>query len=328
MSTNDGPDQPLDKRGGNVFDVTALRTSLAELAYGDAIDSQLVADYRAFYSLTFPHIAHSHRMFCLRGAQERLAVQYFLPQQIRGHVFLCHGYYDHVGLFAYTVEYLLRQGLAVVTYDQIGHGLSSGAPATIESFDRYVEATRVVMSTARKQLNSAGPWHWVAQSMGGSIVMEYLQQNPPATGSLGEIVLFAPLVRPYAWWINRWVFRAARLLVTERPRTLTDNAENEEFHDLQKIDPLQARVLPVAWVQAMVDWNKRFEQYPVSDLAPILMQGDADRTVDWQYNLKIYARRYPHSRNCIVPGGRHHLANESLQKRDQMWAYLDEHCRW
>ena len=81
-------------------------------------------------------------------------------------------------------------------------------------------------------------------------------------------------------------------------------------------------------MQAMVDWNKRFEQYPVSDLAPILIQGDADRTVDWKYNLKIYARRYPNSRHCIIPGGRHHLANESPEKRARMWAYLDENCRW
>ena len=55
-------------------------------------------DYRAFYSLHFPHIAHSHRMFCLAGADERLVVQYFLPEQVNGYVMLCHGYYDHVGL--------------------------------------------------------------------------------------------------------------------------------------------------------------------------------------------------------------------------------------
>jgi alpha-beta hydrolase superfamily lysophospholipase len=109
---------------------------------------------------------------------------------------------------------------------------------------------------------------------------------------------------------------------------LTDNAENPEFHALQAIDPLQARVLPVAWVQAMVDWFKRFEHYPVSSIGPIILQGDQDRTVDARHNLGVFARRYPQGRQLIIAGGRHHLANESADIRNQMWRYLDTQCDW
>ncbi len=328
MSTKPAPSDALATRGGNVFDAAALRSALEQAPSGTALEAQAVADYRAFYSLNFPHIAHQHRIFSLQGAGERLTVQHYLPADARGHVLLCHGYYDHVGLFAYTIEYLLRHGLAVITYDQIGHGLSSGDPVTIESFDRYVEATRVVHAHAQDTLPAQSGLHWVGQSMGGAIVMEYLQQHPAAANEVGEIVLLAPLIRPYAWWINRWVFGVAKLTITERPRVLTANAENPEFHDLQKIDPLQARILPVAWVQAMVDWYKRFVRYPVSGLAPKLIQGDADRTVDWKFNLKTYERRYPNARHLIIAGGRHHLANEAPDKRQQMWSFLDEHCSW
>jgi alpha-beta hydrolase superfamily lysophospholipase len=162
--------------------------------------------------------------------------------------------------------------------------------------------------------------------MGGAIVMEYLQHNPEI--ELGEVVLLAPLVRPYAWTWNRWVFALAKRTITERPRILTQNAENEEFHALQAIDPLQARTLPVAWVQAMVDWFKRFEHYPVSTIGPIILQGDQDRTVDARHNLGVFARRYPQGRQLIITGGRHHLANESADIRDQMWRYLDTQCDW
>jgi len=328
LSTKGKPSAKLATRGGNAFDAAALRSALAQLPIGTDLDLQHVEDYRAFYSLNFPHIAHTHRMFCLQGADERLVVQYYLPEHVRGYVMLCHGYYDHVGLFAYTIEYLMHHGLAVVTYDQIGHGLSTGDPVTIETFDRYVEATHVVHAHARAELHTHGAWHWVGQSMGGAIVMEYLQQFPPDEGKYGEIILLAPLIRPYAWWLNRWVFAIAKLTISQRPRVLSDNAENPEFHALQEIDPLQARILPVAWVQAMVDWHKRFVRYPASDFAPKLLQGDADRTVDWKFNLKTYERRYPNARHCIIAGGRHHLANESPEKRQQMWTFLDEHCSW
>jgi len=320
----------LASRGVHTFDVAALKAALAQAEFTQPVAADRVAEYRRFYGLEFTEIPHSHAMFCLDAAGEHLAVQYYLPSQTRGHVFLCHGYYDHVGLFGYIIAYLMQRGLAVVTYDQIGHGLSSGAPATIENFDRYVQATRAVWLHAQAQLKPPRPWHWFGQSMGGAIVMEYLQQHPPVADEqeIGEIVLLAPLVRPYAWGLNRWVFAIAKHTIKQRGRTLTNNAENPEFHALQEIDPLQARTLPIAWVQAMVDWSARFVAYPVSDLAPKLLQGDSDRTVDWKFGLTLYARRYPDHRHLIVPGGRHHLANESAHKRAQMWTFLDEHCNW
>ncbi len=333
LSVNDGNEHHIAARGGVVFDADALRAALARAPDYAPQAGEEVQTYRAFYGLNFPHLTHSHTLLCLPTEQARLVVQYFVPDVVRGQVMLCHGYYDHVGLFGFAIEYFLKRGIAVVTYDQIGHGLSTGAPVTIDSFDRYVAATRAVFlhvsDSANMPFKLQKTWHWFGQSMGGAVVMEYLQQFPPDTQApTGEIVLLAPLVRPYAWWFNRWVFAIAKRTISERPRTLTNNAENPEFHALQQIDPLQAHILPVAWVQAMVDWSKRFVSYPVSELAPKLLQGDQDRTVDWRYNIALYERRYPHSMHFIIPGGRHHLANESAVIRMQMRDFLDEHCRW
>jgi alpha-beta hydrolase superfamily lysophospholipase len=316
-------------RGGVEFDADILRKYVSQLAWHTPADPRHLAIYRRFYGIDFPEIPHSHQLFCMPVGEERIVVQHFVPERIAGHVFLCHGYYDHVGLYGHAIAYFLHRGLVVVTYDHIGHGLSSGEPATIDSFDRYVETTRFVWTHADQTYPQRWTWHWFGQSMGGAVVMEYLEQYPlDANHPVGEIVLLAPLVRPYAWWINRWVFAVAKHTITERPRVITENAENPEFLALQAIDPLQARTLPVAWVQAMVNWNKRFVAYPASELAPKLLQGDADRTVDWKYNIYMYERRYPQAHHFIIPGGRHHLANESRDIRARMWRFLDEHCEW
>lgn len=323
LSTNSAP-IPVDVTRGSVdFDAAALRLAIQDLSWERPLESPLLDSYRAFYGLTFSHIPHRHTLFCLPSSAERLAVQHFVPARVNGYVLLCHGYYDHVGLFGHCLDYFLRRGIAVITYDQIGHGLSSGEPVTIDSFDTYVAATAVVYQHAQSMYQVEQPWHWFGQSMGGAITMEFLQQHPTAAEQVGTIILLAPLVRPYAWWFNRWVFAIAKHTITERPRTLTQNAENPEFHALQRIDPLQARVLPVDWVQAMVHWYERFVTYPTSQLAPLLLQGDSDRTVDWKYNLALYEKRYPNSRHLVIPGGRHHLANESADIRKQMWSFID-----
>ena len=315
-------------RGSAEFDVDALQAELAALADQGVAEPAVTLEYLQFYGLLFPHINHQHQMRVIEAHEQRLVIQVFEPAVTCGHVMLCHGYYDHVGLFASVIEYLMLKQLTVITFDQIGHGLSSGERVVIDTFDHYVAAQQAVTRYALANLSPtpAQPLHWVGQSMGGAIVMEYLEHNPDI--SLGNIILLAPLVRPYAWGWNRWVFALAKLTITSRPRVLTENAENPEFLELQAIDPLQARILPVAWVQAMVNWFKRFEDYPESTLAPVIVQGDQDRTVDAHYNLKVFSKRYPHSHQWIITGGRHHLANESEYLRGQMWRYLDAQCDW
>ncbi len=307
------------------FDDAALRAVVADLPGGSQVPRGSLSEYIGYYAFDF---GLEHEMFVLDDAGERLVVQVFTPGNVHGRVMLHHGYYDHVGIYGYLIEYLTGRGLQVVTYDQIGHGLSTGAPAAISSFDRYVQAGLAVYQWAQTALSvpDTEVWHWVGQSMGGAITMELLHQNPQF--KVGEVVLFAPLVRPYGWWYARWVFALAKKTTDERPRGVTRNANNAEFLALQQIDPLQPRVLPVVWVQAMVDWFKRFEAYPVSDLAPRIVQGDADKTVDAGHNMKVLRERYPESEWCILSGAGHHLVNESQDLRDEMFAWLDDRCNW
>ena len=141
-------------------------------------------------------------------------------------------------------------------------------------------------------------------------------------------MLLAPLVRPYAWGVNRFVYGIAKLLIDSRKRTITNNADNPSFIEFQKKDPLQAHVLPVEWVSAMVAWKNRFVAYPErKSFAPKVVQGFADRTVDFKYGMKVLRDRYA-PEFLEIPEARHHLVNESEAIRAQMWAWMDEQCGW
>ena len=307
-------------RGQSAFQPEALISEVPPLSDLASTPEAALDAYRAFYGFCDPPC---HRIGWMEAAGERIVVQTFTPENARGTALVCHGYYDHVGLYVYLIRYLLGEQLNVVAFDFPGHGLSSGERATIDSFDRYVEVLRAVRAFAMEALPP--PHHIVAQSMGGAITMEYLVGDQPAP--TGEVVLLAPLVRPYAWAINRWVFALARRLIKERKRTITNNAENPEFLALQHRDPLQAQVLPVQWVAAMVAWMQRFESSGSTDYAVKVIQGYADRTVDWQYNLKVVERLFRAS-VLHIPEARHHLVNESDRIRTEMWSWLSEHCEW
>ena len=294
---------------------------LKGLHHGASVSN--LAGYVAFYGLAELGV---HRMHVIHSrCGEQIVVQRFGPADAPASVFICHGYYDHVGIYGHLIRFWVERGYAVVCFDQVGHGLSGGRRAHIEDFSTYLDVIEDVWEFAEADLALGETVHWVGQSMGGALTMEYLHRHPG--GVRGEVVLFAPLVRPYAWWLNRWIFALAKLMIEERSRTVTNNADNPEFIDLARSDPLQPRVLPVAWVAAMVDWFKQFEGYPASALQPLIIQGQADRTVDWRHNGRVLEQRYPEARWLWLPEARHHLVNESATLRNRMWDWLDEHLQ-
>ncbi len=306
------------------FEPQRLRAALPPWGQ-DAPPAADLAAYLAFYHLDdcAKGNGRSHRMGWLAVDGERIAAQAFVPPSPKGTAIVCHGYYDHVGLYGHLIDYLQSQGLAVFAFDQPGHGLSTGPVATIASFEAYQTVLAAALEACR---DLPKPWHLAGQSMGASVIMEHLARQ--GAEGFDEILLLAPLVRPAYWPLNQVVWQIARRTISERPRTFRRNAENADFVRLLKRDPLQAKVLPVQWVTAMVEWMRRFERKPpMPQVRPHVIQGTADRTVGWRHNLRVLERLFS-PRILLLPGARHHLVNEAPAVREAMWRWLDEHCAW
>ena len=274
------------------------------------------ADYRRFYDLDL-----GQRFFDVPWRDGHLAVQRFVPAgAVRGSAVVVHGYYDHVGLYGHLIRHLLRRGLAVVAYDQPGHGLSSGARATIESFDLYVEALDAVLAAAHDALPA--PIHAVGQSTGGAVLMERLMR--PARPPFTKTVLLAPLVRPKGWPLAKLTLSLAGPFLKQVPRGAPRNSDDTEFLAFLREDPLQTWVLPVQWATALAAWIKRFEAYPPTRECVAVIQGGRDGTVDGPHNLAVL-RRLVEVELKELPSARHHLVNETEAIRREVAAFLDEH---
>jgi alpha-beta hydrolase superfamily lysophospholipase len=309
-------------RGDTDFSAAQLRSQLRPWSAESvaAVPPELEA-YRRFYGFT---LDTDHLIGTVESAGQNIVVQAFLPQKPLATAFVVHGYYDHVGLFVYLIEYLLSRNIAVMGCDLPGHGLSSGDRVTIDSFDTYVQVVREVTAAMRGVLPEqlSGPLHLIGQSMGGSIAMELVEQN--GAEDYASVTLLAPLIYPWNWNLNRWVYRIARIFVQTRPRGRSNPTDRADFRKLREVDPLQAAILPVSWVTAMVRWASRFERYPERKaFAPLIVQGHNDRVVDWPFNIDLLKRRYSPVL-CEIAEATHHLVNESSEIRSLMWRWLDQ----
>lgn len=299
------------------FQPDRLRSELLPLSQVQAESAQVQA-YRRFYRLQFP-LAQQSRIGRLDVAGYELVLQAWWPAQPRATLVLLHGYYDHVGLYRHLIEWALQMGFVVLAVDLPGHGLSSGAAASINDFAEYQAVLSGLLGMA-EQLQLPQPWHLCGQSTGGAIVIDYLLTGEPAP-QLGEAILLAPLVRPRAWWRSRISYQLVKHFVDSIPRHFYANSGDAAFIEfVQFRDPLQAKVLPVAWVGALSRWIPHIEAAPRSAISPLIVQGDADLTVDWRHNLAVLNDKFSQPKLCLLEGGRHQLVNETQALRD---CYLD-----
>lgn len=280
--------------------------------------------YAAYYGIDFDHqlddLSHSFGYFDAAGF--RLACHLWQPaKRKRGTVLISHGYFDHVGLYRHLIGFFLRRGFGVLAYDLPGHGLSSGEVASIGDFAQYQSVLKACLAHLQ---DLPQPWHWLCQSTGGAIAMDYLLHTPAQEQPFDKIWLLAPLVWPFGWDGGKWLHALLSPFISTIKRRFAINSHDQAFLDfLKHQDPLQSRRLSLTWISAWKAWLPHLLhaapcQHPVT-----VLQGDEDGTVDWQKNLPVIREKFPAAHIHLLATARHQLANESDELRQQITDLID-----
>jgi alpha-beta hydrolase superfamily lysophospholipase len=309
------------------FDPDHLRASLLPLAAAQPLSVEARA-YQRFYGLDF--LQRDVPVKCALGCFEvggyEVVSQVWWPQQAVATMFLFHGFYDHMGLYRNVIEWALEQSFAVIACDLPGHGLSSGERASIEDFAEYQAVLQGLFAEA-KSLDLPQPWHLCGQSTGGAIVIDHLLNHGTDSPAQGQTILLSPLVRPRAWGWSQLSYYLLKPFVKGIARRFSENSSDPDFLPFLQADPLQPLRLPTAWVGALARWIKRIEAAPRSTRRPLIVQGQADMTVDWEHNLEVLRSKFDQPQVLMLPHARHHLANETQTLREGYLGFLTERMK-
>ncbi|MGC5699391.1 alpha/beta hydrolase [Pseudomonas sp. NFXW11] len=307
------------------FDPDHLRASLQLLAAGQPLSAEGQA-YQRFYGLDFAAraLVPQSRLGRFQVDGFEVVAQVWWPPQPRATLFLFHGFYDHMGLYRHVIEWALQRHFVVISCDLPGHGLSSGERASIDDFAVYQRVLQGLFEQARS-LDLPQPWHLFGQSTGGAIIIDHLLNQGADSPAQGQVLLLSPLVRPRAWGWSLLSYYLLRPFVKGIARRFSENSNDADFLAFLQADPLQPQRLPTAWVGALARWIKRLEAAPQSSRQPLIVQGQADMTVDWEHNLQVIRSKFATPEILLLPQARHHLANEIPLYRDQYFAFLTRH---
>jgi len=253
----------------------------------------------------------------------RLWTQVWSPDDPVGTAFVVHGYFDHLGLYRHLLERLLERRWRVVLWDLPGHGLSSGARASIDDFDDYGGCLHALQAHLEAEGLAPRPWIGVGQSTGAAILAtDALTRGDD--GHWAGLALLAPLVRPWGWNQSSWLHLLVGPFVRSIPRKFRANSTDADFADfLREGDPLQADRVAIGWVSAMRRWMPRLLALPPTPVKTLILQGEQDLTVDWEWNLAVLERKFPNAEIHRHPEARHHLVNEAEPIRQALFDTLD-----
>ncbi|MDB6050571.1 MAG: alpha/beta hydrolase [Pseudomonas sp.] len=302
------------------FDPDHLRASLRPLVEWQPLSEEALA-YRRFYGLDFPGRLLRSGLGRFDVESYQVVSQVWWPERAKATLFLLHGFYDHTGLYRHVIEWALDQGFAVIACDLPGHGLSSGERASIKDFSEYQDTLHGLFIEARA-LGLPQPWHLCGQSTGGAIVIDHVLNAGAGSPAQGQVILLSPLVRPRAWGWSQLSYYLLKPFVKGIARRFSENSNDPDFLPFLQADPLQPLRLPTAWVGALARWIKYIESSPRSFRRPLIVQGQADMTVDWQHNLEVLKAKFDRPQVLMLPEARHHLANESVALRGEYFGFL------
>jgi alpha-beta hydrolase superfamily lysophospholipase len=305
------------------WDRDKLLMELNEFQFGCESSSPELLKYLEFYGLSgLANESVSHCVGWMDAGAFRVVLQTYLCAEAKGTVFVFHGYFDHAGLYHHLTRHLISKGFSVVIYDMPGHGLSSGKPTAITSFDEYQAVLEGVVSHVNDKV--ANPLYAIGQSTGAAVLIHRASAEPENKVLFERIVLLAPLVRPEGWKGIKFVHSLIAPFAEVWRRSFSVNSTDRGFLDfLRGKDPLQSKIMSVSWVGALKSWVNSIEARDTSPRALSVIQGTSDKTVDWAHNIPIIRRLFQNVKVTYIDQGHHHLVNESSEIRQQVFAAVD-----
>ena len=135
------------------------------------------------------------------------------PETIKGVAVLVHGFGEHSGRYVNNViPMLMASGFAVVCYDNVGHGKSSGKRGHCSSYEALLDILKDVIDIAETTYPGM-PMFLYGHSMGGNLVLNYAMRRET---SISAVVATSPYLR-LAFQPPKWKMILGKLMLSVFP---------------------------------------------------------------------------------------------------------------
>lgn len=243
----------------------------------------------------------------------------------RAAVILVHGICEHCDRYAYVIERLLAQGIEAYTFDQPGHGRSSGKKGHLS----YDQTLKIIDHIKQERLADSPdiPVFVYGHSMGGAIAVQYGYKYPE---NLNGCIITSPalgLKKAIPQKAIPVLATVARIVPGVTLRNMIENgllSHDPTVNEAYGQDPMVHNKISLRLGIDLVSYADRImKERKTFPVPAILLQGAEDGIVDPAAAALFAAFGGPKIEYHEIQGGFHELHNEPERAQ-----YLDLILNW
>jgi len=257
----------------------------------------------------------------------KLHGQYYSPQLVKAVVLLVHGLGEHSKRYERTVvPFLTKNSIAVISFDQFGHGNTKGKRGHHPGYSFLLDAIDQMISKAGK-LFPEQPIFLYGHSMGGNIAINYcLQRNNSIKGLIATSPLLRLAFKPPPWKMTLAGILDKIMPSITLPSDLDVNAISRDKSEIvaYELDPLvHDRVSTGYSLEIMKQGEWAIEHAPEMKIPMLLMHGTNDRLTSHLASEEFASKASDTVEIVLFKGGFHELHHD-LEKEKM----LEKIRRW
>jgi alpha-beta hydrolase superfamily lysophospholipase len=253
----------------------------------------------------------------------------WLPERPWGALLAVHGYAEHSGRYEELGAWFAGRGLAVLAYDQRGHGRSEGIRCHVDRFAEFLDDLDLVLERVRAEHPDL-PAVLLGHSMGGLVVSAFLADRRPTVAAAvtsGAALALGP-------GVSKGRITAARLMRRLAPRLALGSgldpaglSRDPEVVRRYLEDPLVYRTMTTSLAAELLGAIPAVAARAVEVQVPmLLLHGSDDPLCPIEGSRAFHGGvRVPGTAFRAYPGLRHEIFNEP--ERASVFADLLEWLR-
>lgn len=224
-------------------------------------------------------------------------------------IIIVHGIAEHSGRYEHVAKFLNDNQYDVITYDQLGHGKSSGKRGKIKSFHEHIDSLhKVVLHEKQRKQNKI---FLLGHSMGGAVVNIYQVKY----GQIDGIVSVAAATHtPNDMKIFKYIgfkylsFISVSSDIFKNNLAKDPNVYLESTKDPLRLKRLYLSLLGEMFIKGVKYLHKNIDKYN----APVLfLHGKDDKIVSPEFSELMFNKIYSKDKEItLYDNGYHELLND------------------
>ena len=215
------------------------------------------------------------------------------PTQAKAAVLLVHGLGEHCRRYDPVAEVFSASGLALLSYDQRGHGRSAGKRGHIPAMDLAMDDIEHFLSELKARYPGL-PCFVYGHSMGGMEVLNFgLTRHPQVNGIIctGPALATGEPVSPFTLFIGNLLYSLMPDMLLPNGLDLKNLSRNLTVVEAYQKDPLVTGQVSARLGLDLINTGRWVQEHSEDfNLPLLLMQGGADHIVSVEATRRFAAR--------------------------------------